>query len=43
MQDPTPGLPRYRYVAVHWGGPGAALADGDAEIDAVCIPSNGKG
>ncbi len=33
----------YRYVAVHWGGPRAALADGDAEIDAVCIPSNGKG
>lgn len=29
---------RYRYVAVHWGGPRAALADGDAEIDAVCIP-----
>jgi len=34
---------RYRYVAVHWGGPRAALADGDAEIDAVCIPNNGKG
>lgn len=29
---------RYRYVAVHWGGPGAELADGDAEIDAVCSP-----
>jgi hypothetical protein len=29
---------RYRYVAVHWGGPGAAFADGDAEIDAVCSP-----
>jgi hypothetical protein len=25
-----------RYVAVKWGGPGALIADGDAEIDSVC-------
>lgn len=30
---------RYRYIAVHWGGPGAELVDGDAEIDAVCTPN----
>jgi hypothetical protein len=27
----------YRYVGIQWGGPGARRADGDAEIDAVCI------
>lgn len=33
-----------RYVAVKWGGPGAVLADGDAEIDAVCrADDSGKG
>lgn len=26
----------FRFVAVDWGGPGAVLSDGDAEIDAVC-------
>jgi hypothetical protein len=30
---------KYRYIAVHWGGPGAELADGDTEIDAVCNPN----
>jgi hypothetical protein len=29
----------YRYVGVHWGGPKALEADGDAEIDAVCGPN----
>jgi hypothetical protein len=31
---------RYQYVAIQWGGPKAAQADGDTEIDAVCIPSD---
>ena len=30
----------YRYVAVGHGGPGAELADGDAEIDAVCATTD---
>lgn len=25
-----------RYVAAKWGGPGALIADGDAEVDSVC-------
>jgi hypothetical protein len=31
---------KYRYVAIQWGGPKAAQADGDTEIDAVCIPTD---
>jgi len=30
-----PGGATFRYVSVTWGGPGAALRDGDNEIDAV--------
>lgn len=31
---------KYRYVGIQWGGPKAAQADGDTEIDAVCIPTD---
>jgi hypothetical protein len=33
---------KYRYVGIQWGGPKAAQADGDAEIDAVCVPSKNE-
>ena len=29
---------KYQYVAIQWGGPKASQADGDTEIDAVCVP-----
>jgi hypothetical protein len=29
---------RYQYIAIQWGGPRAMIADGDTEIDAVCVP-----
>lgn len=31
-----------RYVAAKWGGPGALIADGDAEIDSVCRAQSKK-
>ena len=31
-----------RYVAAKWGGPGALIADGDAEIDSVCRAKHRK-
>jgi hypothetical protein len=29
---------RHQFIALQWGGPRAMISDGDAEIDAVCIP-----